>query len=136
MVGNARLQVKVELSDLQTNAKNGETVFGTTSTAMEGILGGITSRQIEAVSDSVVAFLQETAARPYFMTQIKLERKFPGKVAERLFPGTPWEQNPAQTVLFLHNLQQSSTIYFVSEKPKKTLGISNQASSFNNPILL
>jgi uncharacterized protein DUF4410 len=53
MSGNALLRVKVELSDLQTNTKNGESILGTTSSAREGIFGGFTSRQIDAVSDSI-----------------------------------------------------------------------------------
>ena len=60
MSGNALLRVKVELSDLQTNTKNGESILGTTSSAKEGIFGGITSRQIEAVSDSIVAMIVST----------------------------------------------------------------------------
>jgi len=60
MSGNALLRVKVELSDLQTNTKKGESILGTTSNAREGILGGITSRQIDAVSDSIVAMIVST----------------------------------------------------------------------------
>jgi uncharacterized protein DUF4410 len=60
MSGNALLRVKVELSDLQTNTKNGESILGTTSSAKEGIFGGITSRQIDAVSDSIVAMIVST----------------------------------------------------------------------------
>jgi len=70
MSGNALLRVKVELSDLQTKTKKGESILGTTSNAREGIFGGFTSRQIDAVSDSIVAMiasppnpvLQETPA--------------------------------------------------------------------------
>jgi len=60
MSGNALLRVKVELSDLQTNTKKGESILGTTSNAREGIFGGITSRQIDAVSDSIVAMIVST----------------------------------------------------------------------------
>ena len=60
MSGNALLRVKVELSDLQTNTKNGESILGTTSSAREGIFGGITSRQIDAVTDSIVAMIVST----------------------------------------------------------------------------
>ena len=57
MSGNARLAVKVELSDLETNQKIGESNFGTSSSAKEGILGGTTSRQIDAVADSIVTMI-------------------------------------------------------------------------------
>ena len=60
MSGNALLRVRVELSDLQTNTKKGESILGTTSSAGEGILGGITSRQIDAVSDGIVAIIVST----------------------------------------------------------------------------
>jgi hypothetical protein len=56
-VGSARLGVKVELSDLETNQKIGESIFGTASSAKEGIFGGTTSRQIDAVSDSIVTMI-------------------------------------------------------------------------------
>lgn len=57
MSGNARLAVKVELSDLETNQKIAESHFGTSSSAKEGIFGGTTSRQIEAVSDSIMTMI-------------------------------------------------------------------------------
>ncbi len=60
MSGNALLRVKVELSDLQTNKKNGESILGTTSSAREGIFGAFTSRQIDAVTDSIVAMIVST----------------------------------------------------------------------------
>jgi len=60
MSGNALLRVRVELSDLQTNTKKGESILGTKSDAREGILGGITSRQIDAVSDGIVAMIVST----------------------------------------------------------------------------
>jgi hypothetical protein len=55
--GNARLGVKVELFDLETNQKIGDSNFGTSSSAKEGIFGGTTSRQIDAVSDSIVTMI-------------------------------------------------------------------------------
>ena len=55
--GNARLGLRVELSDLQTNQKIGESIFGTSSSTKEGIFGGTTSRQINAVSDSIVTMI-------------------------------------------------------------------------------
>jgi hypothetical protein len=65
IVGNARLAVKVELSDLETSQKIGESIFGTASSAKEGIFGGTTSRQIDAVSDSIVTMIT-SAANPAF----------------------------------------------------------------------
>jgi hypothetical protein len=59
MVGKARLQVRVELIELGTNQKIGESSFGTSSQTKEGILGGTTSRQIEAVADSIVAMISK-----------------------------------------------------------------------------
>jgi hypothetical protein len=63
-VGSARLGVKVELSDLETNQKIGESIFGTASSAKEGIFGGTTSRQIDAVSDSIVTMITSAANPP------------------------------------------------------------------------
>lgn len=60
MVGKARLQVKVELIELGTNQKIGESSFGTSSQTKEGIFGGTTSRQIEAVADSIVRMIVKT----------------------------------------------------------------------------
>lgn len=59
MVGKARLQVRVELIELGSNQKIGESSFGTSSQTKEGILGGTTSRQIEAVADSIVAMISK-----------------------------------------------------------------------------
>ena len=54
------LRVRVQLSDLQTDMKKGESILETTSAAGEGIFGGITSRQVDAVSDSIVAMIVST----------------------------------------------------------------------------
>lgn len=59
MVGKARLQVRVELIELGSDRKIGESSFGTSSQTSEGIFGGTTSRQIEAVADSIVAMISK-----------------------------------------------------------------------------
>ena len=61
MVGKARLQVRVELTDLSTGKKVGESAFGTSSNTSEGIFGGTTSRQLEAVAVSVATMLRSTS---------------------------------------------------------------------------
>lgn len=61
MVGKARLQVRVELIDLATGKKIGESAFGTSSSTSEGIFGGTTSRQLDAVAAKVVVMLRSTA---------------------------------------------------------------------------
>lgn len=57
---SARLAVKVEVSDLETNQKISESKFGTSSSPSEGIFGGTTSRQIDAVADGIVTMITST----------------------------------------------------------------------------
>jgi hypothetical protein len=61
MSGTARLRVRAELTDLHSGQKIGESTFGTSSSTSEGIMGGTTSRQIEAVADSVVKMLSNNS---------------------------------------------------------------------------
>ncbi len=56
--GKARLQVRLDLSDLATGKKLGESRMGTTSNNLQGILGATTPRQIDAVAEQIATLLK------------------------------------------------------------------------------
>lgn len=63
--GHARLEVHVVLTGIQTGNKFGDAEFGTKSSNWEGIFGGTTSRQIDAVADHVIDMIAgKTTAAP------------------------------------------------------------------------
>ena len=55
--GHARLEVHVVLTDIQTGNKFGDAEFGTKSSNWEGIFGGTTSRQIDAVAGRIIGMI-------------------------------------------------------------------------------
>jgi len=60
--GKATLGAKLEITDLDSKQKKGELLLGTSSNFSEGILGGTTGRQVNAVSEQVVNQLKESTS--------------------------------------------------------------------------
>lgn len=56
--GKAKLGAKVTLIDIATNKNVGETDLGTSSKFSEGIFGGTSSRQIDAMAEQIVALIK------------------------------------------------------------------------------
>ena len=59
--GKAKLGAKLELVDIASNKNIGEVLLGTSSKFSEGIFGGTTGRQIEAVATEVVNLLKKSS---------------------------------------------------------------------------
>ena len=57
--GQAKLGAKLEVTDISSKQKKGELLLGTSSKFSEGIFGGTTGRQVEAVSEQIVTQLKE-----------------------------------------------------------------------------
>ncbi len=57
IAGKARLSLLVKLSGLETNEVLNETSLGTASELKQGIFGGTTSRQVEAMSVKIVEMI-------------------------------------------------------------------------------
>ena len=57
--GKAKLGIKLEVTDIATKQKKGEILLGTSSKFSEGIFGGTSGRQVEAVSEQIVNQLKE-----------------------------------------------------------------------------
>jgi hypothetical protein len=56
--GKAKLGAKVTLTDIASNKNVGETDLGTSSKFSEGIFGGTSSKQIDALADQIVALIK------------------------------------------------------------------------------
>ena len=59
--GKAKLGAKLELVDIASNKNIGEILLGTSSKFSEGIFGGTTGRQVEAVATEVVNLLKKSS---------------------------------------------------------------------------
>jgi Domain of unknown function (DUF4410) len=59
--GKAKLGVKLEIVDIASNKNIGEVLLGTSSKTSEGVFGGTTGRQIEAVATEVVSLLKKSS---------------------------------------------------------------------------
>jgi hypothetical protein len=58
MTGNAYLNAKVEIFDLQTGKKLNEQIFNTSSSAMQGIFSAMTDKQVDAVADEILTLVR------------------------------------------------------------------------------
>ena len=58
--GKAILRAKVNLVNIASNENIGETTLGTSSKISEGIFGGTTGQQIEAVAQKIVSLLKSS----------------------------------------------------------------------------
>ena len=58
--GKAKLGAKLELVDIVSNKNIGEVLLGTSSKFSEGVLGGTTARQIDAVATEIVSLLKKS----------------------------------------------------------------------------
>jgi|SRR3954462_11442308 len=56
--GKAKLGAKVTLTDIASNKNLGETDLGTSSKFSEGIFGGTSSRQIDALAEQIVTLIK------------------------------------------------------------------------------
>lgn len=57
LVGKARLQVRVQITDMHTGKLTGDSSMGTSSSTGAGIFGATTSRQIDGVTNAIVNML-------------------------------------------------------------------------------
>jgi hypothetical protein len=58
MTGNAYINAKIELFDLQSGKKLTEQVFNTSSSAFQGIFSAMTAKQVDALGDEVLALVR------------------------------------------------------------------------------
>jgi hypothetical protein len=58
MTGNAYINAKIELFDLQTGKKLTEQAFNTSSSAFQGIFSAMTAKQVDAMGDEVLALVR------------------------------------------------------------------------------
>lgn len=58
LAGKAKLGAKLTLTDIATNKNVGETDLGTSSKFSEGIFGGTSSKQIDALAEQIVASIK------------------------------------------------------------------------------
>lgn len=58
MTGNAYINAKIELFDLQSNKKLTEQTFNTSSSAFQGIFSAMTAKQVDAMGEEVLALVR------------------------------------------------------------------------------